>query len=81
MTVDWRTCSALHQNDKPVATDDASNWDLSTMRDGFMLGAMLDYQSRAAGVESEEVADFHHWLMLLLHLLTRHTHTGVYHKL
>ena len=39
-----------------VTTDDASNWDLSASRDGFILGSMIGYRAAAGTLESEETA-------------------------
>ena len=47
-----------------ATTDDASNWDLSTTRDGFVLGSMLAFQAAVAGAECDCVANFFHRVLI-----------------
>ena len=53
----------MHREFGDVTTDDASNWDLSTTRDGLMLGSMLGFQAGAAGITDEDGVNFYHRLM------------------
>ena len=46
-----------------VTTDDASNWDLSTARDGFMLGGgMMLFQAMMGGTSHQPLVDVLHTL-------------------
>ena len=40
-----------------MTTDDASNWDLSASRDGFVFGSMIVYRAAAGGLEDEPLAE------------------------
>ena len=67
--------SAMHgEEGRPVSTDDASYWDLSTTRDGFLYGTMIAFQAGALGVEDPEMADFYHRLMFAFAIA--HTFSG-----
>ena len=54
---------ALCKGRGSVSTDDASNWDLSTTRDGFVFGAMIAFRSAAGGIQDTDKANAFHRLM------------------
>ena len=55
--------TALRKGRGLVSTDDASNWDLSTTRDGFLFGAMIAFRSAAGGIQDPDKANAFHRLM------------------